>query len=307
MLARIAGATRRVAAVCLAVGVALAAVSVLGSRDAAEASEDGVSTPMVEAVPAEPAVAAEDAAEAPRAKPAPRWASLTGATELATRVGTTRVVPPAARAKASGSVTTFLHGACMSAEETCARMDPITEDDAWLVCPAGNASCGGDAVDWTGDGEEKAAHLDESVGAALAQLDLPASAEGRSDVLVGFSRGAFVARDVAYARPGRYRGLVLIGAALVPDAEVLHKNGVRRVVLAAGDYDGARRTMVQALAKLCAAGVPTRFVGLGPVWHALPKDSPTRLRDALAWVRAEGDPGPLSCKPAPGVRSPPGA
>ena len=305
MLARIDGATRRLAGVCLLVGVALVSATYGAPRSSAEASEDGSARGVEDIAPS---TADEEPVRAPTTSPrAPRWAALTGPARLTTQVGSTRVVPPGRGPTDGASVTTFLHGACMSAPETCERMDAITTDDTWLVCPTGNSACGGDAADWAGEGEEKAAHLDVAVGEALSALDLPLESASRDDVLMGFSRGAFVARDVVYARPGRYRGLVLVGAALVPDADALKRSGVRRVVLAAGDYDGARRTMVQALGKLCAAGIPTRFVGLGPVWHALPPDSPARLRDALAWVRDDGEPGALSCKPAPSVRTPPGA
>jgi predicted esterase len=153
-----------------------------------------------------------------------------------------------------------------------------------MVCPGGNVGCG-DNFDWKGDGERKAVHLDAASEEVRASWPELVAAPGE-DVLVGFSRGAFVARDVAYARPGRYKGLVLIGAALMPDPKRLLASGVRRVVLASGDYDGARSTMIRAAAKLKLGGVDTRFVSTGRIHHQLPHDLAKILAPHIAWVRA---------------------
>lgn len=186
--------------------------------------------------------------------------------------------------KPRAPVLTMLHGMGMSPSWTCERVTGVRALGFELFCPTGNVDYGDGTADWAGKGEEKARHLDRAFDAAT----IDPSAEG-GDVLMGFSRGAFVARDVAYARKDRWRGLVLIGAALIPDAELLRASGVRRVVLASGDHDGAKKTMVAARAKLCAAGMPARFVSLGPVWHALPPDSIARMKEALAWASGEGE------------------
>jgi predicted esterase len=198
------------------------------------------------------------------------------------------VYPPSPRALGSGSsapVVTMLHGMCSEPAATCELGRTAATAVGWFVCPTGNASCG-DAADWTGRGETKAAFLDQSL-AALDQAYGPFVARGSGDVLIGFSRGAFVARDVAYVRPNRWVGLVLLGAAMVPDAARLKASGIRRVVLGAGDFDGARPTMLKAAAVLSRAGLPTRFVSLGPIYHALPRDLDRILADALEWVRSD--------------------
>ncbi|MGD0527961.1 MAG: hypothetical protein ABSE49_22700, partial [Polyangiaceae bacterium] len=65
------------------------------------------------------------------------------------------------------------------------------------------------------------------------------------------------------------------------------------IVLAAGDKDGAHDAMKALAARTDAAGVPTRFVSLGPVGHELPLPAPSdmdaRMCGAIAWVR-EADP-----------------
>ncbi len=188
---------------------------------------------------------------------------------------------------ASSPALTFLHGMCMNAEATCHRLDGAAGALGLIVCPHGNAECGG-ASDWKGDGAEKAAFLDE------AFLDVeeafgPDASPRKGGVLVGFSRGAFVARDVIYERPGYFRGAILVGAALSPDAERFRKAGIRRVVLAAGDFDGARPTMEKAAVRLNALGIPSKFVRLGPIPHALPKDFDRFVAEAVQWIDARDE------------------
>jgi predicted esterase len=200
------------------------------------------------------------------------------------------VWPPAAAlagsalAPAAAPVVVMLHGMCSDAVATCAFWNQAAQEQGWLVCPDGNARCGDGDPDWRGNGETKAAHIDAAVDALRAEHPRAVAADG-DDILVGFSRGAFVARDVAYARPGRYRGLVLLGAALKPDPKRLRDSGIRRVVLGAGDFDGSAPTMRQAARLLERGGLEARFVSLGPIYHALPGDLEDRLREAFAWIR----------------------
>src|SRR5262249_9768331 len=127
-------------------------------------------------------------------------------------------------------LTVALHGRDMDPIEMCEGWDT----QSWLVCPAGNAP-EGESFGWAGSTEERLAAVDTLYG--------PLVDHGRGDVLVGFSRGGFLARDLVYARPGRFRGVVLLGAAVRLDAERLRAAGVRRVLLAAGEHDEARPTM----------------------------------------------------------------
>jgi len=184
-------------------------------------------------------------------------------------------------------VVTMLHGAGSSVEGNCQSVTAAVPEGFVLLCPAGNRAYGDGHADWAGEGEEKATHLDAALGESARARGLPAD-RGGDDVLVGFSRGAFVARDVVYARPGRYSGLVLIGAALVPDPQRLKDSGIKRVVLASGELDGAYKTMRSAETKLRASGIEVRFVSLGKVYHTLPADTSARLAEPMRWVAADG-------------------
>ncbi len=180
----------------------------------------------------------------------------------------------------------MLHGMCSDALATCDYWSRAGRAGTFLICPTGNARCQG-APNWAGSAEAKASFLDSVIDTIDRRYGPTLAAPG-GDILIGFSRGAFVARDVAYARPARYRGLVLIGAALRPDAARLKASGIEAVVLAAGDYDGARPMMRQAAAELTSAGLPARFMSTGKIYHRLPDDLEPLMAEAIAWIGAQG-------------------
>jgi predicted esterase len=222
----------------------------------------------------------------PAATPAP-----TSRQTLTTAAGTpVHAFPPLAAAgpPAPRPMVVMLHGMCSQALPTCDFWSAAGREGSWLVCPTGNAMCGGEP-DWKGTGPQKAASIDASLATVDAAFG-PHIDHAAGDVLIGFSRGAFVARDVVYERPGRWTGVILVGASLSPDPARFKASGVRRVVLAAGDYDGARPAMQRAAATLTAGGVPARFVSLGRIGHWLPDDFEKKMRDALRWVRESNGP-----------------
>jgi pimeloyl-ACP methyl ester carboxylesterase len=84
-----------------------------------------------------------------------------------------------------------------------------------------------------------------------------------SGTLVGYSNGAYFAVEIARSEPGKWTGLVLVSMRLDLDGAALRAAGVRRILLAAGERDGARGSM-QALARsLDTVGLPTRFMRPG--------------------------------------------
>jgi len=203
--------------------------------------------------------------------------------------GTFHLYPPLPHTVAEGRapVVMMLHGMCSQPLPTCDYWSRAGREGSFLVCPSGNGRCGS-RPDWAGNGERKAQFLD-SVLDAVGERYGEHLAAGGDDILIGFSRGAFVARDVAYARPGRYRGIIFIGAALSPDPQRLRESGIERVVFAAGEHDGARPTMQRAAARLTAAGLPSRYISTGKIWHQLPHDLERIMRDAIGWIREGGE------------------
>jgi len=195
--------------------------------------------------------------------------------------------PPSAPALAEPLILA-LHGKDQDPIDLCEGWNHEGRPRGWLMCPAGNTAGAepGDAFDWGGSPEDRLAALDAQL-AAVESVYGPLLDHAKGDVVVGFSRGAFLARDLVYARPGRFQGMILLGAAVRFEPERLRAAGVKRVLLASGELDDARKTMEHVALFLSSRGVEARFVSLGPIYHKLPPDLGRVMRDALRWVRDE--------------------
>jgi predicted esterase len=178
----------------------------------------------------------------------------------------------------------FLHGMWAGPEEQCAYFERPATPFGFLVCPRGNAPNGAYRM-WTGN----YASVAPSIHAALRGTEV--LAHGKLDrsgggTLVGYSNGAYFAVEVAEFEPGRWTGLVLLSMRLELDVARLRAAGIQRIVLAAGDRDGARASLHALAASTDAAGLPTRFMSLGPGGHELPNDIQARMCIAISWVRS---------------------
>ncbi len=226
------------------------------------------------------------------------WLALSAAARLQGSWGV--AYPPAPRAEpteatdAAGDAQpaiVFLHGMWAGPEEACGDFVQGATPFGFLVCPRGNAPQGEGRM-WAGTYVDAARSIHAALQAAAARttnaggtsrVQLDASHDG---TLIGYSNGAYFAAEVAMAEPGRWTGLVLLSMKLDLDAARLKNAGIRRVVLAAADKDGARASMAESAARLAESGLTTRFLSLGPGGHELPSDIAARMCDAIAWVRA---------------------
>lgn len=192
--------------------------------------------------------------------------------------------------KSQAPFVVLLHATCMQPAWVCNWFGSAGRDTGWLVCPSGNSTCAGEP-DWHGPGPEKAAFLENAL--QKVESNLATFVNNDNGVLIGWSRGAFAARDILYAglenpqsfpHAKRFQGLVLMAAAMKPDPSKLKEAGIKRVVMAAGDYDGSKSTMVSAVVGLHAAGIEARYVSLGKIAHVWPNDFETRMREPIAWA-----------------------
>jgi predicted esterase len=184
----------------------------------------------------------------------------------------------------------YLHGMWASPEDSCGYFERASTPFGFLVCPRGNAPFGEGRM-WSGTYASVAPSVHAAIRAAeaLAPGKLDRSGGG---TLVGYSNGAYFAVEVAKNEPGKWTGLVLLSMRLEIDAARLRASGIQRMVLAAGDQDGARESMRALAERTDAAGLPTFFMSLGGGGHELPRDIATRMCVAIAWVRASD---PVSC------------
>jgi predicted esterase len=194
--------------------------------------------------------------------------------------------PPAPR-----PVTVVLHGLCGQPERACAPFVEGATSRGWLVCPRGEDPCGGGSR-WRLRPSEDGRLIEDAVAALARAHDGQVDDGGR--VLVGFSLGGIAAVRIAQSDDsrGRYTGLVVIASQVHPDAALLLRAGVRRVVLAAGDYDITSEPLREDARALGAASgrdggrLEVRFVSLGKFGHGYPPDMQDRMREPMAWVSA---------------------
>jgi predicted esterase len=130
----------------------------------------------------------------------------------------------------------------------------------------------------------------ETVNAAVDQMRRHGANGIETDrgILIGFSLGALAAMDIAHRGDGPWDKLILIGAKVYPNATLLKRAGVRRVLLASGDRDMMRWHMTEQARRLDRQGVPSTFMSLGDVGHWFAPDMDTWMTGALQWVQEEG-------------------
>jgi predicted esterase len=109
-------------------------------------------------------------------------------------------------------------------------------------------------------------------------------------ILIGFSLGALAAVDIAHRGQGGWSKLLLIGAKVYPNATLLKRAGVRRVLLASGERDMMRWHMTEQARQLDRQGVPSTFMSLGDVGHWFARDMDGWMVGALAWLEQEDGP-----------------
>jgi predicted esterase len=196
------------------------------------------------------------------------------------------VYPPAKQSDAAQPVTVLLHGMCGHPQNACAPFADVSTSRGWLVCPQGEDECGGGAS-WRLNGPSDSQLIDASVR-AVAQDHRGEVDTTSPRILVGFSLGGIAAMQIAQkAASGTYSGLVIIASQVQPNAALLKKEGIQRVVFAAGDYDMTSAPLQRDARILSQQGVPTRFVSLGKFGHGYPSDMQERMREPMQWVAGE--------------------
>lgn len=182
-----------------------------------------------------------------------------------------------------------LHGVCNPPGYACGYWVQAASSVGFLVCPSGNAHCGGPSgpPTWT----EPVAKIDADLEKAIAVVDArhPGEIDRDGAVLTGFSLGAYSAVQIARNHPGRWPYLIVNEADVVLDAAQLRAAGVKAVALIAGENGsqvaGERRT-AERLAK---QGFPARLWVMKGAGHYYSADIDTIMSEALAFVLSAAD------------------
>ncbi len=199
--------------------------------------------------------------------------------------------PPADCANARATFV-YLHGVCGLTQNGCGHFEGAP---GWLVCPQANVACGNGGSAWGGSIDDKIAVVDAALEASRAQW--PESRHAPV-VLIGFSQGSYVAMDIARAQPGRFAGMLLLGAD-TRAVDRLRAARVPRVAFVCGAYDMMFPIMSATPRALAQpeSGIAARFGSLGRVGHTYVAEDGTDdvLDQMLSWIVADlpadaGDP-----------------
>lgn len=192
------------------------------------------------------------------------------------------VYPP--KSSRPSPVVVMLHGMCDVPENECPLFAEATTEQAWLVCPRGDAVCPGGGATWSW-GKRK--ELPERVIRYMtAQYGERIDAR-RGHTLAGFSLGALAAVDATSLGVTSFRHLLLIGAKVEPSLPLLRRADITDVVMMAGRWDMMYGHMKQRSHALERGGINTRFFDLGEVGHWFPRDFTFTLREALRYYEPE--------------------
>lgn len=186
-----------------------------------------------------------------------------------------------------------LHGVCNPPGYTCGYWLDEGTSYGIMVCPEGNARCGGvyDPPTWTVGSTQMEADLERAI--AVVDGLQPGELTREGAVLTGFSRGAYAAVEIAKRNPGKWPYLILNEADVALEAAELRAAGVRAVALVAGEYGtqvgGERKTA----AKLAKQGFRARLWVMPKAGHFYSGNIGEIMREAMDFVLASdsGDAG----------------
>lgn len=180
-----------------------------------------------------------------------------------------------------------LHGVCNPPGYTCGYWLAEGTSYGIMVCPEGNARCGGvyDPPTWTVGSTQMDADLEKAI-AVVEELH-PGEIRREGAVLTGFSRGAYAAVDIVKRHPGRWPYLILNEADVSLEAKDLRAAGVKAVALIAGEYGSQAAGEQKTAKKLAAQGFRARFWVMPKAGHFYSADIGDIMRQAMDFVLAE--------------------
>ncbi len=188
--------------------------------------------------------------------------------------------PPAMKAESRPLSVVYLHGMRGRAANGCPWFRGGASEQGWLVCPEAIEAQPDGSWSWGADVFKQAPVVEGALRAARAN-----GASSEPGIAVGFSQGSYVALDLVKARLAKFRGLVLLGAELHPNAKTLKDAGVVRIALGAGQYDHvAHASLMDEATRLSNEGIETRFFDLGRVGHTYAVEDTKILNDAIAFA-----------------------
>jgi predicted esterase len=197
-----------------------------------------------------------------------------------------------ARVRGLRPVFVFLHGRGGRPVEDCRKWANIVTPHGWLVCPQGPEDRGGGTRGWNNNAVVGQRIAEAAVQALRAKYG--GRVQLRSNVLIGFSEGAFVAMQVGLNDPVRWNRWLILAANDqywfgADTAEKLRaaKRHLRRVYLLTGEADEVAPNTKRVADMLKAAKIPVRVQIEPGMGHEIPADKMSATyRRPIGWLEA---------------------
>jgi predicted esterase len=195
------------------------------------------------------------------------------------------------RRKARRPVLLYLHGRGGNALEDCRKWARVAGIFGWVVCPQGPALTDSGGRTWNNDADT-AMKIVEATLAALREK-YKGRLRLRSNVIIGFSEGAFVAQQIGVRDPAHWSRWLILAAndhywvGDTPQLLEQNRSKIRRVFLLTGENDDVAENTKRAGDMLKTAHIRCKVkieAGLG---HEVPADRMiTTYRRPLRWLVA---------------------
>jgi predicted esterase len=195
------------------------------------------------------------------------------------------------RGRSRRPIVLYLHGRGGNALEDCRKWARVARQFGWVVCPQGPAPTDTGGRTWNNDAETAKKIIDATVDALKDKYK--GRVRTRSDILIGFSEGAFIAQQVGMRDPSRWNRWLILAAndqywfGDAPQRLEQNRAKIRRVYLLTGEDDQVAENTKRAGEMLKDAHIRV-LVKIAPgLGHEVPADRMiTNYRRPLRWLVA---------------------
>ena len=194
------------------------------------------------------------------------------------------------QAKGAKPIVMYLHGRNGNPAEDCRKWAKVASQFGWVVCPSGAGGTEG-ARTWMNGAMDAQHVIDKTVEALRAKYK--GRVQRHSNVLIGFSEGAFVAMQVGLKEQSIWSKWLILAASDqywggdVKEAFDPDKRKVRRVYLLTGENDGVVENTKRVSETLKKNHVPVKMRLVPGLGHEVPADRMvSTYRRPLAWLVA---------------------
>ena len=194
------------------------------------------------------------------------------------------------RAKGTKPVIMYLHGRNGNPAEDCRKWARVATQFGWVVCPSGTGVSDSGGRSWSNGSLDPQRIIDLTIDALRDKYH--GKVQRRSNILVGFSEGAWAAMNVGLKDQRTWSRWLILGASDaywgdVTEALDREKRKVQRVYLLTGENDAVAENTVRVGETLKKVKVPVRVRLVAGMGHEVPSDRMvSTYRRPLAWLAA---------------------